>query len=115
MPKLFLGDIEQETILRCAGCDGDYLHQVKVDVFERREDADEGIHASITGSGMTVDSDLTDNPSGRRHGLTIRFACEFCSTESVVTIAQHKGQTFLKVTGAGATRWTFSKISSNAA
>ena len=97
MPELFLGDIEEQTILRCAGCDGDYLHHVKVDVFERREDADEGIHASVTGSGMTVDSDLTDNPSGRRHGLTIRFACESCSMESVLTIAQHKGQTFLEV------------------
>jgi hypothetical protein len=33
------------------------------------------------------------NPSGRRNGLIIWFACEECGKDNALTIAQHKGCT----------------------
>jgi hypothetical protein len=94
---LYLSKIEDGTHLRCARCGGEYLHHVKVEVFEGREDAAKGVHLSIDGGCVKVDDDLAGNPSSRRHGLTIHLTCEFCAATNVLTIAQHKGLTLLEV------------------
>jgi hypothetical protein len=41
-------------------------------------------------------SNSTRNPSLRRHGLAIAFACEICAGRSELTIAQHKGATLIE-------------------
>jgi hypothetical protein len=83
-------------LLLCPRCGEDYLHHGRVEVFDRIEDAATGLHTVADGSGVRVDHDLTGNPSSRRHGVTVAFDCELCDTTGLVlTIAQHKGQTFL--------------------
>ena len=41
-------------------------------------------------------SDVSGNPSGRRHGMTIRFYCELCPSTPNLAIYQHKGTTYVK-------------------
>lgn len=88
-----------ETLLLCPHCNGDYLHQVTTNVFERAEDADDGLHVAITGERAVITRDLVGNPSGRRHGLTIKFYCEECGKHPSLAILQHKGQTFVEWDG----------------
>lgn len=76
------------------GCgDEAYLHQGGVTVFNRSEDNDEGMRAIVDFDGVRISQDLAGNPSSRRHGLKIRFACEICGRLADLAIAQHKGQT----------------------
>ena len=51
------------------------LRHGKVEVFDRAEDSDVGIHVSVADGAHFVDNDLTVNPSDRRHGLCIHFTC----------------------------------------
>lgn len=81
-------------MLLCPNCGFGYLHHEKVDVYERGEDATDGLHVAIRGSAK-VDRNMKGNPSSRRDGLRIHFSCEGCSVVSFMTIAQHKGQTYL--------------------
>ena len=81
--------------LVCPSCSGNYLHHDRVDIFERGEDQDKGIHVSVAEGKVTVDTGLADNPSARRGGLNIHFWCEGCSAKPVLTIAQHKGNSFV--------------------
>lgn len=84
-------------VLRCPNCDGDYLHQVKVDAFWRKEDAATGIHEE-SGFGQPVHADVSmnGNPSPRRQGLLIHFYCELCDAPDLdLAIYQHKGHTFI--------------------
>jgi hypothetical protein len=85
-----------DTRLLCPRCGDDYLHHGRVEVFARTEDAT-GVHTTVEAETVRVDRDLTGNPSGRRHGVTIAFSCEGCPDDPdlLLTIAQHKGQTFL--------------------
>lgn len=84
-----------EGTLLCPSCGGNYLHQRRVEVFERGEDSNIGLHVTVANMKMEVDNELHDNPSARRHGLKIIFSCETCKAEPVMTVAQHKGQTFV--------------------
>jgi hypothetical protein len=84
-----------ENTLHCPACDGFYLHQGRTEVFNRSEDASEGTHVIVDGDKVQMDRDLTGNPSGRRHGLTIYFSCETCSANVQMHIYQHKGNTFV--------------------
>lgn len=79
--------------LLCPNCGGNYFHHGLVEIFERTEDGDYGIHAAVDNGKATIDTCLAGNPSARRHGLTVHFWCEQCSSESVLIIAQHKGNT----------------------
>jgi hypothetical protein len=50
----------------------------------------------VVGAGKaSIDTNLAGNPSIRRHGLSVHLQCENCSKVSVLTIAQHKGETFV--------------------
>ncbi len=78
----------------CPSCSGTNLHHTRVDVFDlAHEDAPTGVHVTIRGTQLHVDTDLTANPSARRHGLRIVFRCETCPARPVLTLIQHKGRT----------------------
>ena len=82
-------------LLECPACGGNHLHHFKVDVYERSEDQDSGLHVSVEDGKSSEDGNLAGNPSRRRHGLSIHFRCEHCPATPVMTIAQHKGNTWV--------------------
>ena len=84
-----------EGVLHCPSCDGYYLHQGRTEIFNRDEDAPEGTHVVIEGDDVQTNRNLAGNPSGRRHGLTIHFACELCTADVQMHVYQHKGNTFI--------------------
>jgi hypothetical protein len=89
-----------DDILVCPRCHDShsYLHHGKVTVYDRREGAPRLTKIEVlNGAALIkrVDSDGSGNPSTRRDGLAIHFECEICGLSSELTIAQHKGQTWL--------------------
>ncbi|MBI4248079.1 MAG: hypothetical protein HY611_01140 [Elusimicrobia bacterium] len=91
-------DNYQENVggeLECPACKHNNLHHERVEVFERSEDQKQGVHCSVSKSGAIFDTNLAGNPSERRHGLIIYFICESCSAKPILTIAQHKGTTYV--------------------
>ncbi len=89
--------------LECPKCKGNYLHHEKVEVFDRHEDKTDGLHVVVGDQDVYVDKDLTGNPSARRHGLKIHFSCESCDALPVLSISQHKGQTYIDLRNEGPT------------
>ena len=83
------------ALLECPACHGNHLHHNKVEVFDRAEDQDGGLHVSVASGKVVEDSDLSGNPSKRRHGLSIHFTCEHCPATPVLSVAQHKGNTWV--------------------
>ena len=84
-----------ERTLHCPACDDFYLHQGRVDIFNREEDASDGTHVTVTGDDVQTNRNLSGNPSSRRHGLTIHFTCENCPADIQMHVYQHKGNTFV--------------------
>ncbi|MBR9911512.1 MAG: hypothetical protein GYB33_14285 [Gammaproteobacteria bacterium] len=82
--------------LKCPSCGGIYLHHDKVEVFERSEDAETGVHAVVENNVVKTDNNLDGNPSRRRHGLKIHFWCEGCKAKPVISLSQHKGNTWVE-------------------
>jgi len=71
-------------------------------VYTRSEDEKETTVTIIEGRGVVtkkVPSSEANNPSARRHGLTITFSCEGCidkfKDEFELHFAQHKGNTYI--------------------
>lgn len=81
--------------LLCPSCSSNYLHHAGVEVFECGEDATHGVHVTVADGKATCDSSLDGNPSARRHGLKITFWCEGCDVKPVLSISQHKGNTYV--------------------
>lgn len=81
--------------LLCPSCGSNYLHHGRVEVFECGEDAKHGVHVVVTDGRAEFDTSLEGNPSRRRHGLKIHFWCENCKAEPVLSISQHKGNTYV--------------------
>jgi hypothetical protein len=81
--------------LLCRSCGSNYLHQDRIEVFERGEDQKHGVHVVVENMKASVDSDFGGNPSKRREGLSIRFWCEGCEAKPLLTISQHKGNTLV--------------------
>ena len=95
---------EHRSELHCPRCGGGNLHQSVVKVYNRNEDDPRVWRTVVTEdaveSKMAVSLTL-ENPSPRRQGLIISFACEACSGDVVqdameLHIFQHKGATLLK-------------------
>ena len=84
---------DDEYPLLCV-CGDSWLHHVGVEIFDRAEDASDGLHVSTTGTSVVVNRALAGNPSDRRDGLIIYFECEVCPARPRLLISQHKGQTF---------------------
>ena len=104
-----LDDYGNYRLLRCPRCGGNNLHQDRVTIYDRDEDEDLMTVTDVL-DGM-VSSHLRpstkENPSGRRHGLTISFWCEGCTNNYPkpviqLCIAQHKGDTLVS--------WRFTPI-----
>jgi hypothetical protein len=92
----FAEDIGIGPVLRCPRCGDNYLHQARVTVFDREEDAElTAVTTVAAGLAAThlLPSDQIANPSRRRQGLAIAFDCEGCADGIELTIAQHKGTT----------------------
>jgi hypothetical protein len=86
-----------DKVLQCPRCGHAYIHQVWVEVWEREEDATDGIHCYVTRDTASFDRDaLVENPSERRQATGILFECEQCVAHSLLAIIQHKGQTFVE-------------------
>ena len=83
------------STLKCPSCGFNYLHHERVEVFERKEDASDGLHVVVEAGNAHTDSNLSENPSPRRHGLAVHFRCEGCAARPVLTISQHKGNTLI--------------------
>lgn len=93
--KISFSDSHFLDVSTCPNCGGCYLHHDKVEVFERAEDAEDGTHAVVDGHMVKVDRNISLNPSRRRGGLLVHFRCEDCSARPVLSIVQHKGNTYL--------------------
>jgi len=84
--------------LKCPVCGETYLHQGRVIVFNRDEDDPETVETHVSSNSLRqrkIQSEDSNNPSGRRHGLTIEFTCEHHEGTMHLQIAQHKGCTLL--------------------
>jgi hypothetical protein len=91
--------IDEDNVLLCPHCEGNYLHHGNVNVYTRYEDAEQTLHTTVAGyqtKTALVASDTVLNPSSRRGGVRINFFCELCGGESDLTLAQHKGVTFVE-------------------
>ncbi len=82
--------------LHCPSCGCNYLHHDRVEIFECGEDAAHEVHVAVADGKATIDTSLNGNPSPRRHGLKINFWCENCDAEPVLSISQHKGNTYVE-------------------
>lgn len=84
--------------LLCPKCGGTYLHHCDVIVYDRAEDA---AYTQVTTVAVNkvwsqkIASSEINNPSQRRDGLAVDFYCEQCPFEGALTIAQHKGETYI--------------------
>lgn len=83
--------------VRCSHCGFDYTHQFETHVFERPEDAKHGNHVTVNNNDVKIDRDISKNPSGRRHGVSILLSCEGCDGITRLDIIQHKGNTLIEV------------------
>ena len=81
--------------LKCPVCGQSFLHHKKIEIFDREEDQKKGLHIKVENGVTETNTDLEGNPSRRRHGLTIQFWCEICEKKVEMSIAQHKGNTFI--------------------
>ena len=83
----------------CPSCGDDQIHHEAVTVFDRKEDAPttatviERVNRVSTIIGAQAEC---ANPSPRRNGIAVRFWCETCDKVFEMTLAQHKGCTFLE-------------------
>jgi len=80
--------------LVCPVCESEYMHQGRVQIFWRKEDAEEGQYIACGPSLTTVNKEapMTGCPSPRRSGLLVTFECEGCDSEPELAIYQHKGE-----------------------
>lgn len=94
--------------LQCPKCGEYYLHHISVETFSRYEDYDSGDHIKLIEDksfGWTclnvippehsTDSNMKNNPSGRRSGVSITFVCECCHGVVKLGIGQDRGHSQL--------------------
>lgn len=92
---------EPATTLLCPLCTGAFLHSTYVVVYDRHQGGLKTFETTIDHVEMSrsaVDSEVSDNPSEKRHGLAVGFYCEDCGEdeEFELTFAQHNGQTLVQ-------------------
>lgn len=83
--------------LKCPSCGFNYLHHNRIEIFERGEDEQKGLHVTVENGELQTNTNLEGNPSSRRHGLLIHFWCEGCKAQPVLSISQHKGNTWVDI------------------
>jgi hypothetical protein len=98
--------------LICPDCNGEYLHQENIEIFERGDGAKCGTRtATHNGSAVTVDGDITNNPSSERDGLLIHFFCEWCCQQPAVDDpAAYRGPTLAIYQDCGTTYFEWVRV-----
>ena len=86
---------DDTNVILCPSCDGLYLHHESVEIFNRSEDSNDGIHVLVSEHEVKTDRNLKGNPSYRRNGLIVYFSCEECSATIKMKLYQHKGNTII--------------------
>lgn len=87
-----------ENYLICPRCRSEYLHHGELTIYDRGEDAARVTKIEVRNQSAQiskVNNAESGNPSPRRDGLAIEFRCEHCDGSLELTIAQHKGQSFI--------------------
>lgn len=97
----FSADWPYNQVLTCPACGEGNLHHRTVTIYDRNEDGPETVttvHRNETVPSVTGGAPGSggDNPSERRHGLSIAFECEHCHVVPELTLAQHKGTSILE-------------------
>lgn len=84
--------------MMCPSCKAEEsnLHHSIVEIFNREEDEKNGFHVAIQDKKVTIDTDIQQNPSPRRSGLSIVFWCEQCCETNILDILQHKGMSYMR-------------------
>lgn len=90
-----LPDLSSYEELSCPQCEQGYLHQRRVEVFNRPSEDANSVAVTIDGCDIPRLGAQGRNPSGRRQGLLIYFECEHCDLQRALALAQHKGMTFV--------------------
>ncbi|MBN1578221.1 MAG: hypothetical protein JW913_16795 [Chitinispirillaceae bacterium] len=85
---------DYEHLLTCQHCGYNYTHHEEVACYAR-EDCSVGVRTRVRSKLVVQDTDISDNPSPRRNGVSISYSCEGCGKTSRINIYQHKGQTFV--------------------
>lgn len=88
-------------ILCCPGCGNGYLHHDTVVVYERFTEDGPGRIVAVThekGEKVVVlDKEaVASELMGRRNGFRVLFSCENCPRRSVLSLMQHKGNTYVE-------------------
>jgi hypothetical protein len=92
-------------VLSCPKCGDGFLHHLCVTVYDRQEDDDtcktiqcfveDGfLHPKQTTT--ITETSNKNNPSSRRGGVCITFACDYCPGVFDMTIEQHKCMTYIR-------------------
>jgi hypothetical protein len=96
----FSADWSPTEVLQCPNCGEFNLHHGSVRVYDRAGEDCERVAVTDVAYGKAetahVLSSDSGNPSLRRSGLAIAFWCEHCTVHAELTLAQHKGSSFLK-------------------
>ena len=109
------GSGEEQFLVCCPHCGGEFTHHDCADHYERREDhIPRCTRIGTPTKPYMIDPDIDENevvgpiqppapapahnPSGRRTGIRIWLYCEQCAERFALQIAQHKGNTFLALT-----------------
>jgi hypothetical protein len=96
-----------DDVLLCPRCGFNCMHHYRVTAFNRKEDDARVQKTDIVtddlywGGGsaevrVSLVKNTSDNPSSRRHGITMCFFCEGCHGKFKLSIDQHKGQTSMR-------------------
>jgi len=87
---------DTEQVLCCPTCRGTLLHHMDVTVYVRPVTDGPARRIHIFPSGKRKKWDGRFNPSPHRGGVGIYFRCEECRAFMQLTLAQHKGETFVR-------------------
>jgi len=95
-----------DDAIACCKCKSNYVHHDIIEIWERPEDKNVGLHLIIHGSdvedrdgpvqpSMTVDLSMSDNKATRRQWIVIGLWGESCGHRSEIRISQYKGETHI--------------------
>ena len=89
-------EVTANNNLLCPNCGGEYMHHTSVVVFDREEDEEKSLMTVVSKrSALSAIVGNEKNPSSRRDSVLVKFWCESCTEDTVLTVVQHKGQTIL--------------------
>lgn len=85
---------DNRQTLKCPHCGGEWLHHGAVEIWNRKDEDDNGEVVRVDEKGVASASAIDPAFVGRRDDIRVSFWCEGCSNKPTLVIWQHKGQTF---------------------